>query len=189
VIFFSCTTLIQNIMDRGKILKIALGLLVVYIIFRVFFSKRRRQGRRAVPPTWVTQVPVETYEDWAPTSWETIPPNTVTNRPVTTLGPTSQQLLTATPQPLSQSVSLLPKTSPPPAPGATSWAEFAPQSLQGQQLLSPQKYVGVDTQGSTLRNASHDLRRDPPIPRKDVSPFLNSTIDADPWRKPLDDCQ
>jgi hypothetical protein len=102
------------------------------------------------------------------------------------MNPTSMPRMMAPSNPMS--VDLLPQTSPAPKPGQSSWAEFAPQSLQGQQLLEPGKYIGLDTQGSTLKNASWDLRRDPPVPRVDVGPFLNSTFEADPWRKGLDDC-
>ena len=170
-------------MDRSQLLKIVLGALVIYIIFRI--ACRSRKYRTPV----VTVGPREQYSDWGePESWETVPPGTA-SRPVVTTGPTSQQLLTATPQPLATSVALLPQTSPSPKHGQTSWAEYAPQNLQGQQLLDPTKYAGVDTQGSSLKNASWDLRRDPPIPRVDVGPFLNSTMDADPWRKSLDECK
>ena len=89
---------------------------------------------------------------------------------------------------MATSVSLLPQTSPAPKPGQSSWSEFAPQSLQGQQLLDPVKFIGTDTQGSTLKNASWDLRRAPPVTRVDTGPFLQSSYEADPWRKPLDDC-
>lgn len=173
-------------MNRSQLLKLAIGALVIFVVFRVM-CRRRKYGS---PKTTAAPYDVyEDYENWSPETWATIPPNTITNRPVVTTSPTARQLLTATPRPLATSVALLPQTSPSPQPGQTSWSEFAPQSLQGQQLLDPVKYVGVDTQGSTLKNASHDLRRDPAIPRVDVGPFLNSTYDADPWRKNLDDCQ
>ena len=60
--------------------------------------------------------------------------------------------------------------------------------LTGMQLLDPEEYVGIDTVSSTLRNANLTLRADPPNPKTIVSPWLNSTIDPDPYRKTLDGC-
>lgn len=162
-------------MDRSQIIKILIGGVVICIVFRVLCQKSKYSS-------------VEKFTSFGgPNTWETVPPSTTT-RPIATTTPVPLQYVTATPGPLATSVALLPQTSPAPRPGQSSWSEFAPQTLDGQQLLEPSKFIGVDTQGSTLRNASWDLRRDPPVPRVDVGPWTQSTIDADPFRKPLDDC-
>ena len=163
-------------MNRSQIIKVAIAALVIFVVFRMMCSKNKYERYS------------DNWDEAGPDSWGTIPPGTVTNRPVVTMGPSTTQI-PVTPMPLATSVDLLPKTSPSPQPGQTAWAEFAPQSLQGQQFLDPTKYAGVDTQGASLKNASWDIRRDPPIPRADVGPFLNSTIESDPYRKPLDDCR
>lgn len=84
---------------------------------------------------------------------------------------------------------LAPADRMPQAPGkAVSFGEFAPK-LQGQNFLNTTKFVGpgIDTKGSSLRNASLDLRASPPIPRNDsISPWMKSTIDSDLLRKPLE---
>lgn len=67
-----------------------------------------------------------------------------------------------------------------------NFAEFAPKSLLGQNFLEAKKYIGVDTQGSSLRNANYDLRSSPAIARRDVGPWAQSTIDGDLFRKPLE---
>ena len=54
-----------------------------------------------------------------------------------------------------------------------------------KKLQSKNFLVGVDTQGSSLRNANLQLRADPPNPQKHVSPWLNSTIEPDLTRKSL----
>lgn len=77
---------------------------------------------------------------------------------------------------------LLPK----PTYDSQNFAEFAPKSLLGQNFLDPKKYIGVDTQGSSLRNANYDLRSNPTIPRVNVGPWQQSTIDSDLYRKPLE---
>jgi len=77
---------------------------------------------------------------------------------------------------------LLPK----PTATASVYGEFAPKNLGTQNFLDATKFVGVDTTGSSLRNANYSLRADPPVPRKDVGIWNSSTIDADLYRKPLD---
>ena len=85
--------------------------------------------------------------------------------------------------PPSVSAALLPKGDD----GAGgSWAEFAPAQLQGQNFLDASKYIGVNTTGNSLRNASHDLRSNISIPRQNIGPWQQSTIDADLMRKSLE---
>ena len=83
---------------------------------------------------------------------------------------------------LSASAALLPK----PESRFQNFSEFAPKALKGQNFLDASKYIGVNTQGSSLRNANYDLRAAPSIPRKQIGPWSQSTIDPDPYRKPLE---
>jgi len=153
-------------MTSGKdIVKIVLAALVVVVVFRMICQRKRYepfQGYDINDPYVIAQQPIEG----------------VTNRPVVTGSPMT------TPSPLAASVDLLPK--PPTDQKAASWAEYAPKSLEGQNFLDASKFIGIDTQGSSLRNANYQLRADPPIARKDVGPWANSTIDGDALRKPLD---
>lgn len=73
---------------------------------------------------------------------------------------------------------LLPKTT-------TKDQPYAPD-LKGMQLLDATDYIGVDTVSNTMRNANLQIRADPPNPKTVVSPWINSTIDPDPFRKGLD---
>ena len=59
--------------------------------------------------------------------------------------------------------------------------------LKGVNFLDAGFHVGVNTIGQSLRNANLNLRAEPPNPRTQVSPWLNSTIDADLARRPLGD--
>lgn len=83
---------------------------------------------------------------------------------------------------MSVATDLLPK----PTYKDQDFAEFAPKALLGQNFLETKKYIGVDTKGSSLRNANYDLRSTPSIPRQNVGPWAQSTIDADLLRKPLE---
>ena len=60
--------------------------------------------------------------------------------------------------------------------------------LKGVNYLDAGFHIGVNTVGQSLRNANRNLREEPPNPRVVVSPWLNSTIDPDLTRKPLNSC-
>jgi hypothetical protein len=63
---------------------------------------------------------------------------------------------------------------------------MGPGSLKAKNFLSAGSLIGVNTTSSSLRNASHDLRSEPPNPQVPVSIFLQSTIQPDISRKPLE---
>jgi len=65
-----------------------------------------------------------------------------------------------------------------------AWAKLNP-STNTQNLLNAGHHAGIDTKGASLRNANLQIRSDPPCPRNNVSPWLQSTIDPDTTRKPL----
>lgn len=58
--------------------------------------------------------------------------------------------------------------------------------LAGQNFLSASAQIGTDTVSSSLRNGNLDLRSDIPNPVTVVSPWLNTTIQPDLLRRPLE---
>lgn len=69
------------------------------------------------------------------------------------------------------------------------WGTMSPNGegdLENVNLLKAGHHMGVDTIGSTLRNANLQLRSEPPNPQAQVSPWLNSTIQPDLMRVPLE---
>ena len=69
------------------------------------------------------------------------------------------------------------------------WAAVNPvgaEDLKGQNFLTPTYHYGINTVGQSLRNANLDIRSDPPNPRAAISPFLNSTIEPDLYRRELE---
>lgn len=60
----------------------------------------------------------------------------------------------------------------------------APLQITGD-ILDFKHNAGIDTVGGSLRNANQQLRSDPIIPKKDW-PIMNSTIEPDLYRRPLD---
>lgn len=89
--------------------------------------------------------------------------------------------------PTSIDTDLLPK---PCVSGNDNFAEFAPNpsALANMNFLDPTKYIGFDTTHGSLKNSNYDLRMAPPIPSCPGAwgNVYKSTIQADPWRKPLD---
>ena len=70
----------------------------------------------------------------------------------------------------------------------TKWSQVNPAGqgdVNGQNYLTAEALVGIDTVGTTLRNASYDLRSEHPNPRG-VWPIMNSTIEPDLFRRPLE---
>lgn len=70
------------------------------------------------------------------------------------------------------------------------WGELNPvgtkEGMQMPDLLPAGTHIGLDTIGQTLKNANLQLRSDPIIPKVDVGPWYNSTIEPDLGRVPLE---
>jgi hypothetical protein len=58
--------------------------------------------------------------------------------------------------------------------------------LAKKNFLDPTKLMGTNTVGQSNRNQSYDLRSEPAIPKVDVGPWMNTTIEADLTRRPLE---
>lgn len=79
---------------------------------------------------------------------------------------------------------LLPKDS-----ANSKWSQVNPSGqgeLKNANFLNAGYHVGVNTVGSSMRNANLQLRSEPPNPQIKVSPFMNSTIMPDLNRRPLE---
>lgn len=71
----------------------------------------------------------------------------------------------------------------------STWSDVNPQGkgkLGDQNFLTAGYHIGVNTVGQSLRNANLQLRSEPPNPQVKVSPWLQSTIEPDVNRKPLE---
>ncbi len=58
--------------------------------------------------------------------------------------------------------------------------------FMGVNFLNSGYLIGVDTIGSSLRNSNQQIRSEPPNPQIIVSPWMNTTIEPDPFRQPLE---
>lgn len=87
-------------------------------------------------------------------------------------------------QPDIEASELLPKDE------NTIWDQVNPRAGKGsvsyKNFLESGNMFGIDTQGSSLRNANQQLRSEPLIKQAEISPWQQSTIDPDTYRKPLE---
>jgi len=85
-------------------------------------------------------------------------------------------------RPVNTPESLLPDDS------NSDWARLNPTMNAGTtpDLLQAGYHIGLDTIGQTLRNANLQLRSDPIIPKMEVGPWAQSTIEPDIARVPLE---
>jgi len=67
------------------------------------------------------------------------------------------------------------------------WFEVQPEpiSVKNRHLINITKPIGVNTIGTSLKNASYDIRGTPANPKFVVSPWLQSSIESDVNLKPL----
>ena len=78
---------------------------------------------------------------------------------------------------------LLPKDS------NSQWAQLNPSGkgeLANVNLLKAGYHIGIDTIGQSLRNANLQIRSEPPNPQLNVGPWMQSTIEPDFMRPPLE---
>lgn len=86
-------------------------------------------------------------------------------------------------QPVVNPDELLPKDE------NSQWAQLNPRGngeLNNVNLLQAGYLYGMNTVGSSLRNANLQIRSEPPNPQVQVSPWLNTTIEPDLMRTPLE---
>lgn len=168
-------------MKGMQLLKIAFGVAILFLIIYLVQSYKD------------AAMVSEAFAGYAPRTmeWSTIPPKGAS--PTDDLGPAltpqpSGSVKVKTPTgwlgaPPSVSTDLLPR----PEAKASEFGQFAPKNpLAEQNFIDAAKLVGTDTVGSSLKNANYSLRKDPPLKKSDVGPWLNSTIEADVLRKSLD---
>lgn len=71
----------------------------------------------------------------------------------------------------------------------STWAQVNPigqGDLKDKNFLDAGYHIGVNTVGQTLRNANYQVRSEPPNPQVKVSPWMQTTIEPDSNRRPLE---
>ena len=71
----------------------------------------------------------------------------------------------------------------------SQWAQLNPAGkgeLANMNLLSAGFHIGIDTIGQSMRNSNLQVRSEPPNPKMNTGPWLQSTIEPDLMRPSLE---
>jgi hypothetical protein len=74
-----------------------------------------------------------------------------------------------------------------PKDGNNEWSSIAPsKDLKNIHMLNAGHHIGINSVGSSLRNANLQIRSEPVIPQSNVGPWNNTTIEPDNMRRALE---
>jgi len=165
-----------NLKGQKNIFNIILGLgLVIVIVVLVQYNK----SKGMIKDNMTDPVSMKPSKQ---TSVEASSPQDMKNNYMAVSGSSPPSASTCnSPQMLDPS-ELLPKDM------NSEWANVNPASndLKNVNMLNPTQLIGINTVGSSLRNANYDIRSEPANPRVNVGPWNQSTIDTDTFRRPLE---
>ena len=168
----------QKVVRLGVVL---VGFVIVYSLFSTYSGAKGAVGEKL----WVEEHggtgPMAPQSDQGPMSVATsvVGGNAVEVGDMQGRTPSSQQTYT---QNVLSSGELLPKGEI-----GASWAAVNPVSskdLDGQNFLQAGYHANINIIGiaQTNRNPTYDIRSETPNPQSKVGPFLQTTIDPDPFR-------
>lgn len=194
-----------------KTVLIVLGLLGVLALGYIVFSKNAGPSTTAAGRVSATMVPpihagIETFESQAPADQVSVSsgmqPNAMPTQAYNvdasesiSMNEQPQGLQQPSPMAMNQlpsecypkdvlsSADLLPRDA------NSLWAQVNPSgqgSLADQNFLTAGFHIGINTVGQTLRNANRQLRSEPLNPQVKVSPWMQTTIEPDINRRPLE---
>ena len=138
----------------------------------------------AEPTETVAAEPTETVSSEEPKELEDVLPHDMSNSAPSPApaGMDNGALAGCLPRDVLNPQDLLPSANSP-----NTWdTPSNPGGIEGPNFLNPEHLVGINTVGQSLRNANRQLRSEPPNPQVKVSPWLQSTIEPDTNRRPLE---
>lgn len=196
-------------MDGNMIFRIVLIVVAAFGLFALvsYYNSKQNvvKAEKFYEDTLQSAIPLKTSSSPAPKPVVISPPapqpstpSHITAIPQNTVQPSEEQA-TSMSRPLDYNAQKLPSDCFPkdrltpedllPQDAANSkWAQVNPAGqgdVRDQNFLTAGALVGIDTVGSSLRNASYDLRSEMPNPRG-VWPIMNSTIEPNLFRKSLE---
>jgi hypothetical protein len=159
-----------NFKSEDSVFNIVLGVGLIVVIGVLYYYNRNKS---TTYDQMTTTVAPSTNKNVAASS-----PDEMNYMPVSG---STQTATCNTPQMIDPS-ELLPKDN------NSEWSNVNPASsdLKNVNMLSPNQLIGINTVGSSLRNANYQFRSEPANPRVNVGPWNTSTIDADTFRRPLE---
>lgn len=168
----------QKVARLGMVL---VGFVVVYSLFSSYSGGKAAVGEGLTGSELGGSGPQAPQSDQGPMSVATsvVGGNAVAVDDMQGRTPSSQQTYT---QNVLSSSDLLPKGEI-----GASWAAVNPvgtKDLDGQNFLQAGYHANVNIIGiaQTNRNPTYDIRSETPNPQSKVGPFLQTTIDPDPFR-------
>ncbi len=175
-----------------NVLMLLLVVAVIYVVYQIYKNYTRKEGFESGDDADAdeTAEPVEMYEN------EDI---SQVDQP-TQVDPDQMEMMTANREnPVERDIrnaqimgmggdqlsaqDLLPQDK------SSTWASVNPEgqgTLDGKNFLQAGYHIGINTVGQTLRNANLQLRSEPPNPQVQVSPWLQTTIEPDVSRRPME---
>ena len=180
-------------LNSRQTLKLLLGAAVFVLVFKMLWSRSADAfGDDVMEPETYEEGEFESYDDGEFESYEAPADEMETYEDEETYADETYADISATAAPkpskaLTQvATDLLPRRGGA-MTGGDNWGEFAPKNaLKNQNFLDAKKFIGVDTQGSALKNANYDIRSSMPIPKSEVGPWMGSSVDPDLMRRPLE---
>ncbi len=167
---------ITKFFSRKELIIAVILLLIGFALYSYSFSKSYTLDNFDTPPA--NSYSAETNSLREPTVLETSAQNVV---PAPSMGAAVAGADYAM-RPVANPTDLLPSDA------NSEWAALNPSMNAGAtpDLLQAGYHIGLDTIGQTLRNANLQLRSDPVIPKSDIGPWMQSTIEPDIGRVPLE---
>lgn len=184
-------------------MKILIILVLGYVLYQMYMSDKEEKKSTPAQVAQVAQVSqpsqnTEPFADAYPFATSSLDPSSIVAQTVQ-VPEASQSSMTISAANIPPSQAVQKVESPVandkltvsdllPADKNSLWAEVTPTtgSLEGVNLTEAGYHVGVNTVGQTLKNANYQIRSDPPVPKFNVGPFNNSTIEYDDNRRPLE---
>ena len=168
---------------------------VITLLFVVFAFYKYSEGKNLMqspmtslnPGTYSSNQPMENVSSQSITNSNSTyaPYNGNSNSQIATSADSASamnQLVSS--KAVSNPADLLPSSS------VNDWSNLNPVSssdLRNINLLNPTQLVGINTQGSSLRNSNLQIRSEPANPRTNTNcPWNISTIETDTFRRPLE---
>lgn len=170
-----------------NVLMLILVIAVIYIVYQIYNNYMKKEGFESNTDQTDDEPEKEVVEnmenqDDEPQQNEMMPQqNEMMTNPVERDMRNAQMMGTAGDQLSAQD--LLPQDK------SSTWAQVNPEgqgSLANQNFLQAGYHIGINTVGQNLRNANLQLRSEPPAPQVQVSPWMQSTIEPDVSRRPME---
>jgi hypothetical protein len=169
-------------LSQTKMVRLGLvvaGIAVLYVLFTSYAGAKSAVIDRAEEMGGLGVVPPLSEQGPLMSLPHGVAGNAVSVEGMQSRNPSGQQTYTETTLASSE---LLPKGEI-----GASWAAVNPvgaEDLKGQNFLQAGYHSNINVVGisQTNRNASYDIRAELPNPQSSVGPFLNTTIDPDPFK-------